>query len=356
MNEEKIKRIALASAAILGVGILAFLFFKYIFSLTLPFLIAWCIAFVTRPPAKFISKKTHIPERIARLILTLLSTLSVLGLLGVGIRRLSCELIELLRGENSGAVGDAISGLVGSGGALGEFFGGLGDVLGDAIREMIMSALSALGGVISGWARAVPRVILFVLFTVISSIYFSLDLEVINKAARDLLPQKLSGALIRFKNGFLSVGLKYLRSYLTLMMITFSVMLVGLLVLRSPYALLMAVVIALLDVLPVLGVGTVLIPWSIWSLISGNSFMAIGLIILYATNEIIRRIAEPKIVGHNLGIHPVLTLVLIYMGYSLFGFVGLLLVPISIVILNIILGKNHTADIKGDTATQRQDG
>ena len=355
MEQEKIKRIAYTVVAVTGVGLIAFLFFKYIFSLTLPFLIGWCVAFLTRRPAGFISKKTKIPERILRLILALVVSLSILGLLGVGVWRLSLELIELFRGGGGAALGDAISGLVGEGGFLGGVLGELGKTLGDALYQMIMSVVSSLGEVLSRWVGVVPRLILSVLFTVIASIYFSLDLEVINKAARDYLPPGISAALVRFKNGFMSIGVRYISSYLTIMLITFSVMLIGLMILRSPYALLMAVIIALLDVLPVLGVGTVVIPWSLWSFISGDHFMAIGLIVLYVVNEIIRRIVEPKIVGKSLGVHPVITLVLLYVGYSLFGFMGLLLVPVVIVIINIVRDKKDSSNVEGKTSAKGKD-
>lgn len=352
MEQDKIKRIAYTVVAVSGVGLIAFLFFKYVFSLTLPFLIGWCVAFITRRPAGFISGKTKIPEKVIRLVLALFLSLSILTLLGVGVWRLSLELVELFRDGGASALGDAISGIVGESGFFGDALGELGNTLGDALYQMIMSVVASLGEVLSRWVGAVPKIILSVLFTVIASIYFSLDLEVINKAARDFLPPGISTALVRFKDGFMNIGVRYIKSYLTIMLITFSVMLVGLMILRSPYALLMAMIIALLDVLPVLGVGTVVIPWSIWSLLNGNHYMAIGLIVLYVVNEIIRRIAEPKIVGKSLGVHPVITLVLLYVGYSLFGFMGLLLVPVFIVIINILRDKKDASDVKGHTTVK----
>ncbi|HBJ18774.1 MAG TPA: sporulation integral membrane protein YtvI, partial [Clostridiales bacterium] len=160
-----------------------------------------------------------------------------------------------------------------------------------------------------------------------------------NAAVRRLLPEKIARRLIRFKDGFLYTMVRYLRSYLLIMAMTFVIMLVGFLLLRIPYALLAAIAVALLDMLPVIGVGTVLVPWSVFSLISGNTPLAVGLFLLFAANEIIRQFAEPKIVGRHLGIHPLLTLIFLYVGYALFGVLGLLLIPIATVAYQAATGK-----------------
>ena len=129
------------------------------------------------------------------------------------------------------------------------------------------------------------------------------------------------------------------------MLITFAVMLVGLVILRQPYALLLALIIAVLDLLPVIGVGTVLVPWSVYELVLGDTGVGIGLLILFAVHTFIRQFAEPKIVGKNLGVHPIVTLSLLYVGYSLFGFVGLLLVPIATVLIEVTVGKKDSAKV-----------
>ena len=134
--------------------------------------------------------------------------------------------------------------------------------------------------------------------------------------------------LVRWKDGFFSVFLKYMRSYLLLLVITFAEMAVGLFLIRAPYPLVMALIIAALDLLPVIGVGVVLIPWGVWSFAVGKTPFGIGLLVLFAFHTVFRQIIEPKIVGKNLGVHPLLTLLFIYVGYSVFGIAGLLLVPV----------------------------
>jgi predicted PurR-regulated permease PerM len=121
-------------------------------------------------------------------------------------------------------------------------------------------------------------------------------------------------------------------------------MLTGLLIMKTKNALLLSVIIAILDLLPIIGVGTVIVPWSIVELLLGNTGIGIGLIILLAVHELIRQFAEPKIIGKNLGVHPLVSLLLLYVGYSVLGFVGILFVPLLAVVLNIFFDKNDVTE------------
>ena len=171
--------------------------------------------------------------------------------------------------------------------------------------------------------------------------------EEINAAVKRVIPKPVFDVSVKLKDGFLDALFKYMRSYLLLLVITFLEMLTGLFLVRAPYPVIMAVVIALLDLLPVLGVGVVLIPWGIWSFLIGEGAFGIGLLVLFIAHTVFRQVIEPKIVGKSLGVHPLLTLVFIYVGYSVFGIVGLLLVPIFTVLVDIILeNKKQNPDEK----------
>ena len=122
-------------------------------------------------------------------------------------------------------------------------------------------------------------------------------------------------------------------------------MLSGFLILRIESAFLIALLVAMLDVLPLIGVGTVLVPWSVFQILFGSTPCGIGLIVLFLLNEIVRQFAEPRIVGRNLGLHPVVSLLLLYVGYSTLGFAGLLLTPLVSVILYVIFNKNNSSKI-----------
>ena len=349
MNRENIRYLAYTVCALVGVLIVGFLFFKYVFSALLPFLLGWAIAFIARPPAAFVSRHTRLPIGVARLIITLFGTALAFGLLGLAVFRISGELWRFLSGlTENGSLSEYFTVIFGEDGILG-LGGELGERVGEAIYEVILSFLKSLGSALSGFAAKVPGAILSVLVTLIAAVYFSLDLERVNLALLSILPTKWRELLSVFKDRVFRIGFKYVKSYLLLMLITFSVLLLGFVILGVPYALLLSIVTAILDVLPILGIGAVLVPYSIFSFATGNSALGFGLIILYGVGSVIRQLLEPKIVGKNLGVHPLLSLLMLYVGYTVFGIGGLILVPLLVALVTVVFNKDDAAKIGKDT-------
>ena len=345
MTTERLRHYAYMSVAALGGGALVYILLKYALLPTLPFLIAWAIAFALRAPSAYLGKRIKVPERIIRAILTLLVTLGALAAVFFLVWLLARELFSFLVGLGEGEIlGEIVGGIFG-GGFFDRLFGELGDRVEDAAHGMLSSVLSQLGGFLTVWVGAVPKAFLFIIITVVASVFFALDLGNINDSVRRIIPERAYTVLVRFKERFFSLGVKYIRSYLTLMLITFCIMLVGLALLGSRYALLLAIVISLLDFLPIIGVGTVLVPWSVISLVLGDTKMGLGILALLVFHELVRQVAEPKILGKNLGVHPLVTLILLYVGYAVFGFLGLLLVPVFTVILDICFNKEDTSEV-----------
>ncbi len=341
MNKDRVVYYSALIFCILGGGALFFIFMRYILAAVLPFLIAWGVAFAVRRPAMWIAKKTKISVKLIRAVLAVLGMIAALALGFILIWQtalLARDFLSTLDGGEIGALIDKIGALR---------FGIFGQIIPEelsgeiagAFKNAIASLIAALAQSITRWISALPRVLIFIVISLIASIYFSLDLEGINKGIKRLLPERIFNIAVRVKDGFLSVGLKYMRAYALIILITFALMLTGLSLLRIRHAPMIALIIAVLDILPVLGVGTVLVPWSIFALFGGDTFLGVGLLILLTVNVIIRQISEPRIVGKNLDLHPALTLVLLYSGYTLFGLVGLILLPLSAVIINILGSK-----------------
>ena len=117
------------------------------------------------------------------------------------------------------------------------------------------------------------------------------------------------------------------------MLITFAELWTGLLILRVPSAPVIAALIAIFDILPVVGSGTILIPWSVISIFAAETGQGIGLLIVWAVISIVRYIIEPKIVGNQVGMHPLLTLFAMLLGNFIFGGIGILLLPVSLALL-----------------------
>lgn len=344
MKKEKLESIVLVLIGILAGGILVLVGIRYVLPAALPFLLAWGVAFAVRGPSKLLSEKLHISERIIRPVLAIMLTLLLFSIIGVILWQMIALVWDTLAdiGAGKNPVYDILYAL--SSGEISIFGDALPEELAkrisDALGELLSSALSGIAAAVTSWVGAVPRVLLFLLVTLISLIFFAIDLEKINAFVRGALPEKLSCRLSTARRRLFSVAGKYVRSYLLIFGITLVIMTGGLMILGVRRALLLGFIIAVLDILPVIGVGTVLIPWSIIALCTGNNIMGIGLIILFLVNTVVRELAEPKILGKNLGIHPILSLILIYVGFALFGFTGLILTPIIAGLLGFI-GENR---------------
>ena len=344
---EQIKKIAYVFAAVIGAGLSIYVFVKYIFAYVLPFLIALGIAILITPLCEKLHGKTRIPQRILRVIFTILITLGSITLICLGIWRLSLEIWHFLdKTDAEQSLMGLISGEMLSSGFLGNLFGSMTDKIASAIYSFAISMLGSLASVVSGIISAVPRAFLFVIVTVISSVYFAWDLDNLKGIVKKSLNDKQIEFLGRVRRGTVSVAVKYIGAYFLLMCITFIVMFLGLSILNVKYNLLLSVIIAIVDILPILGVGTILLPFSFYAFTASNTYLAVGLIILFGVYTLLRQVLEPKIVGKHLGIHPLLTLSLIYISYSLFGFMGLFLVPIVVCIIDVFLKKKDTADVK----------
>ena len=113
------------------------------------------------------------------------------------------------------------------------------------------------------------------------------------------------------------------------------ILLAGFVILGVTYGFLLAILIAMLDFLPIFGTGTVLIPWAVFRLFTGNYAYAVGLILIYVTTQVVRQIIQPKIVGDSMGLPPLTTLFLLYLGFKVRGIAGMIMaVPIGLIVIN----------------------
>lgn len=298
---------------------------RYLLPIALPFLIAWGVALLVRTPAQHLCRHTRISPRVMRLVLALLIIAALAAGLWFTGARLARELSDLLSALTSAGAGDPLQGIFAAFPKLAE--SELGAWLSGALRSAVGSITAHLPTLLSRMVSLLPRTLVALAVTLCACAYFCLDLERIHAACFALVPAPARNFCAGARRAVSRVGGMYLRSYLTLMGITFAEMLVGLSLLRVGYALLLAVLIALVDFLPVLGVGTVLIPWSLVALITGDPARGVGLLVLWGISLAVRQFVEPRLIGRGLGLHPCLTLVAMYAGLRLFGITGMLLCP-----------------------------
>lgn len=329
----------------------AFFLVKYVLAYILPFLGAWIAGSLILPTARRLSVKTHIPRKIcsALIISAVLAVLVItVFALCVGVAEEAERLLEYLS-DNGESVLEAISSALAELPVWGKLFGGGDDGSGEralvaaegAFENMLASlvgtASSLVGSTVSGFSDA----LLTLTVTVAACYYFAIDAERINKEAVRILPESAVCMWNKFRSR-LGWGFKrYFKAYIILFLITFAQLLVGFLILGIDYALVLSLVIAAVDFLPILGTAAVLIPWGIILLLTGNIRCGTGLLAMQLIMSLLRQLIEPKILGKSFGAHPVLGLCSAYIGYRVFGIWGLILAPPAVL---IIASREHSAN------------
>ena len=339
---------AVLICTVLGGGLL-FLAVRFLVPVLLPFAVGWLAARAVQRPARRVARLMRLPQKGIAVVL-MLGALTVLALLvGYGSRRLFLELkhfLERLLEENGGFYGAVENGLLFLRGQLQRLNGGRepGE-MGQRMEEMLIRVagdlLSSLSAGLSGLAgkllASLPEVLLIGVITVVSGVYFCLEGEEIGGRLGAMLPQGLQARLPQWKKRMGDLLRHYLKAYLLLLLMTLGALLLGFAILGVPYPLLMATLTALVDLLPVLGVGAVLVPWAILLFLQKEVATGAGLLILYGVMLILRQIAEPRLLGKSLGVHPLLALFAGFAGLHLFGIAGMILGPmVAVGIKNLL--------------------
>lgn len=341
---------------------IVYLVFKYAIFVVMPFLLGFAVAALINPIVRFLSRRYDLKRRPAGIMLLLLFYATIGMLITIGVVRLtvffgevSGELPDLYRDKLEPALNKLFGYINSFVDRLYAIFGGESQVLSERLGGIFTSIKSSLGDTISdisvkaltrlsSAAAAIPGIIIELLFAVISSFFFTVDYENILSLAKRLLPKRTVDLLCRLRGRVFKVAGKYLRSYALILLITFGELSLGLVLLGVDNAVLIAFCIALFDILPVAGTGGIMIPWAIFSLIGGDWGFAVGLVVIWAVITIVRNIIEPKIVGRQVGLHPLLALIAMFVGTKLFGLVGLFLLPLTLAIVLPLLRERFVSE------------
>lgn len=342
----------------------AYIIFKYLFAILMPLLVGAGIGALASALSAKLSKYTRASSKSVSLAVLLFLLCSFGALLFFTVKRLIAELGKLTEGiaDDGGVIAQffekasfvisnlgnkiaiSMQGNSESGSAQ------IAEKINNYIEGFLGDALSALGAaiprILTSILSALPDLFLGVIVAVISAFYFTLDSSRIKRGMIGLLPSSAENLFSHIKKEAAVAVIGYLRSYSLILLITFAEIFFGLSVLGVDYSFLIAAISAIVDILPILGVGIVLIPWALFCLMTRNLFLGIGLIILYVIIVIVRQFIEPKIVGESLGIHPLLALAAFYLGYRLFGFAGILIAPILLVLWRAYKAYSSKDEIK----------
>jgi len=333
---------------------MVYLLFKYVASWFMPFIVAFCMVSIIRPLVKKITAVLHIKHEI-----TAVAVMAAMYILfGYAAILLAIKIVASLVGWFSSLPGYFEStlapALINTGnivnGTLREipFFDDINwqslssGVIRD-VQNFIVSFSQKGISFVTGFSMRIPSFFIALIFTIMLSFFISIHYQAVVSFINAQLPPKGKKLLSDFRTIFKDTVSKYFKAVGKIMIMTFIELCIGLNLLgvANPFGI--AVVITIFDTLPVLGTGGIVIPWAIIELIQGNYPMAIGLIILYLVILLVRNIVEPKIVGDQLGLNPVVSLVVIYIGFRIFGVFGMIFMPIT---AQIFLALHKNGNIK----------
>lgn len=346
------------------------LFLKYAFGIVAPFVFAFAIAMFLQKPIRVIHKKTKIKKAVigvVAVILILSILISLLVLVGYRIAvefkgfgnyimQKAEDLPNLIRSAEAwinnslhflpdgiektatDAVSDFADKLLLATKNESEIQAGLSSGFADFDLSVLVTPL---GGLLST-AKQIPTIVTATLIGIIACFFITCDYDNFTSMIKRNVSEKHEHALVRTKHLLIDILGKMCKSYLTIMFVTFCEVSIGLNLMKligiytGGYILVIAICTAVVDILPVFGTGTVMIPWAVVSLFTGKTGLGIGLLVLYGIITVIRQILEPRLVAMNVDMPPIITLAGMYIGLQLFGVLGLFIIPITFVLIKAL--------------------
>ncbi len=328
-----------------------YIFFQYLFRFIAPFFIGWLLSLLFVPFVNFLEKKIKLPRWIGSFIaILLLIGFFVSIVLGLW-KKLYTE-AQLFYKNLPFYINDLQS-------SMQKISHSVDDVMAHFpvdLRPYLDSSFNALLGVLpsliqSGGSqsfnllKAIPNIIMIIIVALISAYFFTKDKALISAFSHKHFDILFEGQLKEAKEHLKYSVLGYIKTQCILMLYTFTICIIGLFLLRSPYALLLSVIISLIDALPFFGSGFILWPGAVIYFIMGNPSIAVGYIIIYLCVNFMRQIMQPKILGTQIGLHPLLILISMYIGLKCIGFLGMIIGPILAVLLKAVYQASETVDI-----------
>lgn len=328
---------------IIAIGVLVV---RYLFLWMLPFVMAFLVAAGLQRPVGWLVKKTKISKKVFSIILVVFLVLLLASAVAIISWQLVLSIANFVRdtdniqmiekyiyrlSESANNFVQSISNIISESAAT---------TLQEAVDNISSNMIKFLTGFFADIAASaaaattkLPMLLVSFVIWIIASIFLTIDYHSVKSFIYRQIPERYAETARIIKNLCTNTIFKLIQAYLLMMIITFAELSICFSVLKIPYALLIAAAIAVVDILPVLGTGTVLIPWALLNLLMGNPKMFIGLGITYIIVTVIRNIIEPRIVSQQIGLNPLVTLFFMFLGLKAIGIVGMLLFPVIVMII-----------------------
>lgn len=312
----------------------------------MPFVIGWIISLIASPVVRFCEEKLKVRRKGASVIVIVAVLAAVISLVyavcskliqeGIGFinelpmlwESVKAEFIQV--GANLQGVYDRLP--VDMQNTLSNIGIEMSSYFSDKMEDVGTPTFEAVGNV----ARQLPDIFLGTIMCILSAYFFVADKSYMSDAMQKYVPDS-----VRYRFNLIRRSLRkavggYFKAQLKIEFWVYILLVIGLLMLQVRYALLVALGIAFMDLLPVFGTGTIMIPWAIIEILGGNYTMAVGLLIVWCVGQLVRQMIQPKIVGDSMGLNAIPTLFLLFIGYKVAGVLGMILaVPIGIIIVNL---------------------
>lgn len=312
----------------------------------MPFVIGWFIAYLAYPLVGWLESRVKIKKKLGSALIIILVIAIVAGLGYLGIVKLARE-IQMALNNAPDLYQDLEAGFR----EIGERFQGVYRMLPENIQNgwnsLIQNMDERVGGAIAGIGnpaveatgnvvKRIPGILVSVIVALVSAYFFTAQREEIIQWSKKVAPKAIEArmSMVMYNLKYAVGG--YFKAQFKIMAVVGLILLCGFLILGVDYAFLLAILIAFLDFLPFFGTGTALIPWAVYKFFVMDIKIAIALLIIYGITQLVRQIIQPKLVGDSIGLSPLLTLILLYVGYRVGSLLGMILaVPIGMIILNL---------------------
>lgn len=312
----------------------------------MPFVIGWIIAAIASPLVNWLEKRLKIVKKLGSALIVILVLAAIILALYFGISRLASEISDLIRNFPDmyaqleiglRQIGDTLSGIferlpTGIQNGWKTVVQNLDQYMGNLVSNMSEPTVMAAGNI----AKSVPYYLISFIVAVLSAYFFIVEREEVLAWMKRVSPESVQKRMILVTDNLRYAVGGYFKAQFKIMGFVFLILLVGLGILNTGYFVLVAFLIAFLDFLPFFGTGTAMIPWAVYEFFMGDYKMTVALVVIYVITQAVHQLLQPKLVGDSVGLNPLVTLFLLYIGYRMGGILWMILaVPIGMVLINM---------------------
>ena len=326
--------------------ILCFLVIPKVLVYFMPFVIGWIISMIANPLVRWLENRMKVKRKASSAIVIIIVLAVIILLVYLIIARLSEEVVGF--SESLPNVWASLEDDMKNIGRnyeifyqklpkdIQESFTNVATSVNNYFKDVVSSLSTPTVAAVSNFAKNIPLVIIGIIMCLLSAYFFISDREYVIEWVKKYTSKSIQGKWNIIYGSIKTAVGGYFKAQLKIEGWIYLLLVIGLSILGINYSLLIALGIACLDVLPFFGTGTVMVPWVIVKFLSGDYKMAIGLLIIWGVGQLVRQIIQPKIVGDSIGMPPIPTLFLLYLGYRFAGVIGMIIaVPVGIIIVNL---------------------